>query len=115
MAGSLLAGCGNAVFHPAGYTLLNQNVSKERLPHAFSVHGISGSVGWAAAPLFLAAVATFSTWRMALLSAAAIPFLMLTILVLNRKVLAVRAAPQPQGAATAAAGGRSGCASGSSS
>jgi FSR family fosmidomycin resistance protein-like MFS transporter len=53
-AGSLLAGCGNAVFHPAGYTLLNQNVSKERLPHAFSVHGISGNIGWAAAPLFLA-------------------------------------------------------------
>ena len=96
MLGSLLAGCGNAVFHPAGYTLLNQNVSKERLPHAFSVHGISGNIGWAAAPLFLAAVATLASWRIALLSAAAIPFCMLTVLLLNRKALAVAAAPQPQ-------------------
>ncbi|MFC5462241.1 MFS transporter [Massilia niabensis] len=99
MLGSLLAGCGNAVFHPAGYTLLNQNVSKERLPHAFSVHGISGNIGWAAAPLFLAAVATLSNWRIALLCSAAIPFCMLTVLLLNRKALAVRATPQPQGAA----------------
>jgi FSR family fosmidomycin resistance protein-like MFS transporter len=99
LAGSLLAGCGNAVFHPAGYTLLNQNVSKERLPHAFSVHGISGNIGWAAAPLFLAAVATLSSWRVALVSAAAIPFCMLALLLLNRKVLAVRAPAQPAGGA----------------
>lgn len=98
MIGSLLAGCGNAVFHPAGYTLLNQNVSRERLPHAFSVHGISGNIGWAAAPLFLAGIATLSSWRIALLSAAAIPFCMLAILMLNSKALAVRATPQHQGA-----------------
>ena len=85
--GSLVAGCGNAVFHPAGYTLLNQNVSKERLPYAFSVHGISGNIGWAAAPLFLAAVATLSSWRTALLCASAIPALMLLTLFLNRRVL----------------------------
>lgn len=94
LLGSLIAGCGNAVFHPAGYTLLNQNVSKERLPHAFSVHGISGNIGWAAAPLFLAAVATLSSWRIALLSASAIPALMLLTLVLNRKVLGTNAPVQ---------------------
>jgi FSR family fosmidomycin resistance protein-like MFS transporter len=87
LVGSLVAGCGNAVFHPAGYTLLNQNVSKERLPYAFSVHGISGNIGWAAAPLFLAAVATLSSWRTALLCASAIPALMLLTLFLNRRVL----------------------------
>ncbi|MET0981424.1 MAG: MFS transporter [Telluria sp.] len=104
MLGSLLAGCGNAVFHPAGYTLLNQNVSKERLPHAFSVHGISGNIGWAAAPLFLTAVATLSSWRIALLSSAVIPFCMLTLLLLNRKALATVAAPQPQPGSGKAAG-----------
>ena len=41
MAGAFLAGCGNCVFHPADYTLLNQRVSKARLTHGFSVHGIS--------------------------------------------------------------------------
>ncbi|THC46254.1 MFS transporter [Massilia sp. Mn16-1_5] len=100
--GSLIAGCGNAVFHPAGYTLLNHNVSKERLPYAFSVHGISGNIGWAAAPLFVAAVATLSSWRTALLSASAIPALMLLTLFLNRKMLGTS---QPAAAAAQKAGG----------
>jgi FSR family fosmidomycin resistance protein-like MFS transporter len=94
LLGSLVAGCGNAVFHPAGYTLLNQNVSKARLPYAFSAHGISGNIGWAAAPLFLAAVATLSSWRVALLSASIIPALMLLTLFLNRSALGTNAPPQ---------------------
>jgi FSR family fosmidomycin resistance protein-like MFS transporter len=102
LLGSLIAGCGNAVFHPAGYTLLNQNVSKERLPYAFSVHGISGNIGWAAAPLFLAAVATLSSWRTALLCASAIPALMLLTLFLNRRVLGTN--PPVQTAAQKAGG-----------
>lgn len=91
LAGSFVAGCGNAVFHPAGYTLLNHGVSKERLAYAFSVHGISGNIGWASAPVFLAGVATLSSWRTALLAASAIPFLMLLVLFLNRAVLPNRA------------------------
>ena len=87
LIGSFVAGCGNAVFHPAGYTLLNHGVSTERLAYAFSVHGISGNIGWAASPMFLAGVATMASWRVALLAASAIPFLMLLVLFLNRAVL----------------------------
>jgi MFS family permease len=87
LAGSMLAGCGNAVFHPADYTLLNQRVSKPRLAHAFSVHGISGNLGWAGAPVFLAAVAALSNWRLALVAAAAIPFAVLCLLIVNRAQL----------------------------
>ena len=87
LLGSLLAGAGNSVFHPADYTLLNQRVSKERLAHGFSVHGISGNFGWAAAPAFMAGVATISTWRIALLCAAVVPFAVLLLLFLNRSVL----------------------------
>jgi len=46
---SVLAGIGNGVFHPVDYTLLNRKVSPARLGHAFSVHGITGSLGWALA------------------------------------------------------------------
>ena len=53
-----LAGLGNSVFHPADFTVLNRHVSQPRLGHAFSVHGLSGNLGWAAAPLFLTAIAT---------------------------------------------------------
>ncbi len=83
LLGSLLAGAGNSVFHPADYTLLNQRVSKARLAHGFSVHGISGNFGWAAAPAFMAGVASISTWRIALLCAAVVPFAALLLLFSN--------------------------------
>ncbi len=93
MGGALLAGVGNSIFHPADYTLLNQRVSRARLAHGFSVHGISGNIGWAAAPLFMTTVAAFSSWRMALACAAVLPFAVLAILVLNRARLAPERKP----------------------
>jgi MFS family permease len=103
MAGALLAGVGNSVFHPADYTLLNQRVSRARLSHGFSVHGISGNIGWAAAPLFMTSVAALSSWRTALACAAILPFAVLGILFLNRAHL--RPEPKPAAAASAGAGG----------
>lgn len=87
MLGALLAGCGNSVFHPADYTLLNQRVSKARLAHGFSVHGISGNIGWALSPLFLTFVAARTDWRTALLCAALLPLAVLALLVWNRQAL----------------------------
>jgi FSR family fosmidomycin resistance protein-like MFS transporter len=87
MAGSMLAGLGNSVFHPADFTLLNRRVSASRMGHAFSVHGIVGNLGWAAAPLFLAALAGFSSWRTALVAASFIPFAVLLVLVAHRDLL----------------------------
>ncbi|GAA4658053.1 MFS transporter [Massilia kyonggiensis] len=104
MAGALLAGVGNSIFHPADYTLLNQRVSRARLAHGFSVHGISGNIGWAAAPLFMTTVAAFSSWRMALACAAILPFAVLAILVLNRAHLR----PEPKPVAAPVAAGREG-------
>ena len=86
-AGALMAGVGNAIFHPADYTLLNQRVSKARLAHGFSVHGVVGNIGWAAAPVFLTSVAASQGWRSALLWAALLPAIVLAILVLNRYAL----------------------------
>lgn len=102
LLGSMVAGLGNSVFHPADYTILNQRVSRERLAHGFSVHGISGNFGWAAAPVFLATVAAFAGWRTALLSAALLPLAVLALLWVNRDALRsdpVAAHPkgQPQG------------------
>ena len=100
MIGSLIAGLGNSVFHPADYTLLNQRVSKARLAHGFSVHGISGNLGWAAAPLFLGGVAAASSWRTAVLASSAIPVIMLLLIFFNRAYLAADpVAPKAAGAA----------------
>lgn len=84
LAGSMLAGLGNSVFHPSDYTLLNRLVSPARLGHAFSVHGISGNLGWAAAPVFLAGIAGLAGWRAALLAAALLPAAVLAVLIVLR-------------------------------
>jgi MFS transporter, FSR family, fosmidomycin resistance protein len=87
LAFAAVAGLGNSVFHPADFTLLNRRVSTPLLGHAFSVHGLSGTLGWAAAPVFLAGIATLAHWRIALLAAAALAFVVLLILVVFRDLL----------------------------
>lgn len=87
LMGSMLAGLGNSVFHPADYTILNQCVSRKRLSHAFSVHGITGNLGWAAAPIFLVGFANVFNWRVALMAAAVLPLIVLAILFMYRHLL----------------------------
>src|SRR5690606_419839 len=90
--GAMIAGLGNCVFHPADYTLLNRRVSAPRLAHAFSAHGISGNLGYAAAPVFLVGIAQLTgSWRTAVLAAAAVAIAVLLLLLLNRSVLDDRA------------------------
>ena len=91
MLGAMLAGTGNSVFHPADYTILNQRVSPARVAYGFSMHGISGNIGWALAPVFMTYVATHYDWRVALTSASVLPFGVLLVLFLNRH--AIRPAP----------------------
>jgi MFS family permease len=76
---SLLAGAGNGVFHPVDYTLINRKVSPPRLGHAYSVHGITGSLGWALAPMLLVPLALAFSWRVAM---AAAGLLVLAVLLL---------------------------------
>ena len=85
--GAVIAGLGNGVFHPVDYTLINHKVSPPNLPYAYSMHGVTGYLGWAAAPAFMVAIAELSDWRMAFLSAAALEALILLILWLNKSRL----------------------------
>ncbi len=96
---SVVAGTGNGVFHPVDYTLINRRVAKPRLGHAYSVHGVSGSLGWALAPAMLVPITLASSWRVALLCAAAVIFAVITLLWLNRGRLVVD--PLPAAAPTA--------------
>jgi predicted MFS family arabinose efflux permease len=98
---ALLAGAGNAVFHPADFTVLNRSVSPARLGHAFSAHGLAGNVGWAAAPVFMVGIATAAGWRTAAFAAAALGLLALLSLVLLRGTVA---RPSPAHAPGTAAG-----------
>ncbi|MDB5893504.1 MAG: transporter, partial [Rhodoferax sp.] len=89
---SVLAGIGNGVFHPVDYTLLNRKVSGPRLGHAYSVHGITGSLGWALAPVMLVPIAIAFSWRTALVSAGTLAFAVLAVLWFHREKLSLPAA-----------------------
>ena len=104
---AVVAGIGNGVFHPVDYTLLNRKVHASRLGHAFSVHGITGSLGWALAPALLVPIALASTWRIALATAGALALVVLVVLILNRGRLTIEmtsAAPPKAAPARARAG-----------
>ena len=107
VAAAALAGLGNAPFHPVDFTILNKRVSPQRLGHGFAVHGISGNLGWATAPVFMAGIATATgSWRTASLCGAAFALLVLAIMVINRDALDDRQgewAHQAKGAASAQA------------
>jgi len=90
LVAAAIAGLGNSVFHPADFTLLNRSISTPRLGHAFSVHGLSGSLGWAAAPIFVAGIAETLGWRAAAVGASFVGFAALAFLYANRSRLAVK-------------------------
>jgi MFS family permease len=87
LIGACIAGMGNGIFHPADYTLINRRVSPERLPHAYSMHGISGALGWAASPVVLVGITALAGWRQALLMASFIACVILLLLFWRRHVL----------------------------
>ena len=88
---AVVAGVGNGVFHPVNYTLLNRKVHLSRLGHAFSVHGITGSLGWGLAPAMLVPIALAFSWRVALVSAGALVVVVLLVLWLYRSHLTLAA------------------------
>lgn len=88
LVAAALAGLGNAPFHPVDFTILNKRVSPQRLGHGFSVHGISGNLGWATAPVFMAGIASATgSWRAACLCGALLAMAVLAVMVWNRDAL----------------------------
>mgnify|MGYP003351221523 CR=1 FL=1 len=94
LAAAMLAGLGNAAFHPVDFTILNKRVSLPHLGHAFSVHGISGNLGWALAPVWLIGVSSMTgSWRMAYVACAALGLSVMAVLWWQRRWLDDRHVP----------------------
>lgn len=99
MLAAAIGGIGNSVFHPADYSIINHRVSPPRLGHAFSLHGLTGNLGWALTPVFITTITLLASWRVAAFSAAALVAVVLLMTVIGRDLLG--------GAAPAEAGGKS--------
>lgn len=97
---AMLAGLGNAPFHPADFTILNQRVSAARLGYAFSVHGLTGNLGWALAPAFLVGITAMADWRTAYHAAAVLYLVVLGVLFWQRERLFTQVAQRQPDATT---------------
>src|SRR6266581_1820450 len=82
-----IMGVGNGVFHPADFAILNANVAPRRLGHAYSAHGIGGSMGYILAPLVSFALGAAFGWRFALAAMGALGFVGLSVVTLQRALL----------------------------
>lgn len=102
---AVVAGTGNGVFHPADYTLLNRKVSQRRLGHGYSVHGVTGSLGWALAPAVVVPIAIAFHWRVALAVAGVIALVVLAILWFHRRELHLEPTHKPSATSVAEPGG----------
>ncbi len=103
-----LAGLGNCVFHPVDFSILNARVHTTRLGHAYAAHGISGSLGWALAPLFVVSIAAWTSWRSALFAVSLAVGLLLALMGWQRAALGAplpaRSKREPAAASEASAG-----------
>ena len=106
MAFAVVAGLGNGVFHPVDYTLINRKVSAPRLGHAYSVHGISGNLGWALAPALLVPLTLLYSWRVALVAAGVLVLAVLLLCVGQGRRLALAPTAPARAAAHASGEGR---------
>ncbi len=86
---ALIGGVGNCVFHPVDFSIINQNVSQRRLGHAFSIHGLSGNLGWALTPVFITFfILQTGSWRIAAAAAGCVLFVMFLLTFLGASLLA---------------------------
>lgn len=116
MAAAVLAGLGNAPFHPVDFTILNHRVALPRLGHAFSIHGISGNLGWALAPVFLIGMQGLTgSWRIACAAAALMTLTLTAVLWWQRAALDDRGTPLAAGHTNKPAGARPGALQGAGS
>lgn len=89
-----LAGVGNSVFHPADYAIMTQSITPSRMGRAYGVHTLGGTLGWAAAPLFMVSMNALFGWRVALVLAGFAGFSVVLVLLTSREIIAAGRAPE---------------------
>ena len=84
---ALIGGTANSVFHPSDFAILSGSVDPSRLGRAFSIHAVSGNLGWAAAPALLVPIAEFADVRTAFAVAGAMGVFVTILLLLQAAFL----------------------------
>jgi MFS family permease len=79
-----LLGVGNSVYHPAGYSILSQQVPASRIGRVYSFHNFAGILGWSVAPATLLYLTYLMGWRGALYASATLGVVAAIVLLLQR-------------------------------
>ena len=84
---AVIGGLGNAVFHPADFFILNHRVAPSRLGHAFITHNLTGTLGWALAPVFVASITLAFGWQAAAWGVMVLMLAILALTIVGRRLL----------------------------
>ncbi|MCA8926555.1 MAG: MFS transporter [Alphaproteobacteria bacterium] len=96
---AVLAGVGNAVFHPVDYAIIAAKVQEKRLGRAYSLHTFSGFFGGGVAPVAMVALAAAFDWRMAFIVVGIAGLIAAAVILVQGDALAgERAEPKAQAA-----------------
>ncbi|HUZ00787.1 MAG TPA: MFS transporter [Thermomicrobiaceae bacterium] len=98
----LLAGVGQAVFHPADYAILSALFPRERAGKPYSVHTFTGFAGSAIAPVAIAGLNHAFGWQVALAVAGLVGVVIAVVVALTLSPPALQPAPAPTTTAPAA-------------
>ena len=82
---AFIAGLGNSVYHPADYSVLSARVSPHLIARGYSIHTVSGSIGWAVPPVTMVLLAEAMGWRAALVLVGALGLVAAALLAMDRK------------------------------
>ena len=80
MAAFFVAGIGNAVFHPADFSILSASIRESHLGRAFAYHSFGGSIGYASAPFVMVLFGSQYGWQNALIFAGVLGVVMSVII-----------------------------------
>lgn len=92
-----IGGAGNAVFHPADYSILSGSVRESRIGRAFAFHTFGGSIGFALAPILMVALAVAVDWRFALLTVGGAGIVLALFILVFSGVFGEGGAPRKKG------------------
>ncbi len=90
-----ISGAGNSVFHPADYAVMTARISPQRIGRAYSVHTVTGTLGWAAAPVTMLLLASAFGWRSALIQVSVAGLVVAALVAFDRRELAVGSTGRP--------------------
>jgi MFS family permease len=83
MVAFALAGIGNAVYHPADYSILSSAISPPRIGRVFSLHLFAGYFGSAIAPAMILFLTAIAGYRFAITAAGCLALIVAVPLVLD--------------------------------